>query len=381
VQLKAAALLTGPYDWDATLLPLAEFEARVAAVCNVITARNASGLIVHGNSFEHGALAYFTNFVPKLGPAFALVSANGTLRLLVSGSPTMLSTAQRLTWIEDVRPIGDLKVSIESWLAEFITERPSQIALCGDSKMALRSYEALKAAIASRGKLIDTNTAFEALRIHKSPLELSLIRRSCQGLTAASTELRDAFHSGQSARSIFLAAERAAYRAGAQDARVLVSAHPGAPPQFINFSDDPVVDPVLTYIAVRFAGYWSEGFFSLSRLPSPALTAAQRALAAILEKSRPGASVSELAVIAGEKLQPYSLHPFIKNSLGNSIGLSIEEPSETETADRQAGNATLQSGGVYSLRCGATASATDGAVVSAMIRVQPSRTEILWPSA
>src|ERR1700685_3220571 len=118
MRLKPLALLTGAYDWNSSILPIAEFETRLAAVRSALAGHAASALIVHGNSAEYGALAYLTNFVPKLGPAFALVSPNAPVRLLVSGSPTMLSAAQRLTWIEDVRPIGDLKQSLESWLAE-----------------------------------------------------------------------------------------------------------------------------------------------------------------------------------------------------------------------------------------------------------------------
>src|ERR1700760_1496837 len=103
--IKPSALLTGAYDWDPTLLPVAEFEARLASVRKLMHTRTASALIVHGNSVEHGALAYLTNFVPKLGPAFALVSPNAPLRLLASGAPAMLSASHRLTWVEDVRPM------------------------------------------------------------------------------------------------------------------------------------------------------------------------------------------------------------------------------------------------------------------------------------
>jgi Xaa-Pro aminopeptidase len=265
MHIKPVALLTGPYDWDPDLLPIAEFEARLAAVRGVIRAHNVSALIVHGNSAESGALAYLTNFAPKLGPAFGLVPRDGPIRLLVSGSPAMLPAAQRLTWVEDIRPISDLKQSIEYWLTESVGTASPQIALWGDNKMALRPYQALVAAIEPRGSLADINAPLENLRIHKSPLELKLIGRSCEVLAAATAELRRSFHTGLGARSIALAAELAAYRAGAQDARVFISARPGGPPQFIDFVDDPILDPLLADIAVRFAGYWSEGSSSLSR--------------------------------------------------------------------------------------------------------------------
>jgi hypothetical protein len=87
MRMKNTSLLTGPYDWDPAILPLAEFEARLASVRRVLAERGAAVLLVHGNSMEHGALAYLTGFVPKLGPAFVLVPRDGPLRILASGGP------------------------------------------------------------------------------------------------------------------------------------------------------------------------------------------------------------------------------------------------------------------------------------------------------
>src|ERR1700693_1098812 len=118
MRMKNTALLTGPYDWDPALLPLAEFEARLNAVRRVLAERRASALLVHGDSVEHGALAYLTGFVPKLGPAFALVPRDGPIRILASGGPGMIGSAKLLTWVEDVRPLGNLRNALGEWLGE-----------------------------------------------------------------------------------------------------------------------------------------------------------------------------------------------------------------------------------------------------------------------
>lgn len=376
MRLKPVALLTGPYDWEQKILPLYEFESRLQNIQRALANREASALIVHGNSSEYGALAYLTNFVPKLGPAFALIPQTGPVRLLVSGASTMLPAAKRLTWVEDVRPIGDLKASIGAWLSEVCAETNPAIGLWGHSSLALRPSTAIKSAIEPRGKILDVSTQLEALRLRKSVLEVELSRRSCGILQESVSELTRAFRSGSGAHSTALVGEHAAYQSGAQDARVYISARPGGRPLFIDSADDRNLDPLLAYVAVRSAGYWSEGFVTFSRSPSAALTHAKNGLTAMLKSARDGVTFDELASIAATHVGPYGPHPLIKNSIGSSIGLSIEEPCESPA------EASILTGGIYTLRCGVASqagdAAADNAIVSAMIRVGSERTEILW---
>src|ERR1019366_7563081 len=117
MRMKNTALLVGPYDWDSALMPLAEFEARLNAVRRVLAERGATALLVHGHSVEHGPLAYLTGLVPKLGPAFALVPRNGPVRILASGGAGMMGSVKLLTWVEDVRPLGNLRNALGEWLS------------------------------------------------------------------------------------------------------------------------------------------------------------------------------------------------------------------------------------------------------------------------
>ena len=146
MRMKNTALLTGPYDWDPALLPLAEFEARLASVRRALAVSGATALLVHGNSVEHGALAYLTGFIPKLGPAFALVPRKGPVRLLASGGPGMISSAKLLTWVEDVRPLSNLRIALGEWLEETVHDGRPVLGLWGGSKLAHRPYSAVTAA-------------------------------------------------------------------------------------------------------------------------------------------------------------------------------------------------------------------------------------------
>lgn len=380
MRLKPIALLAGPYDWDPAVVPAQEFDSRLANVEHVLASRQVSVLIVHGNSAEYGALAYLTGLVPKLGPAFALIGRDSSVHLLVSGSPTMLGAAKRLTWVEDVRPIGDLKSSISAWLKEILREEHANVGLWGHCAMALRPYNAIRSAIEPLGRVVELDAPLEVLRLRKSSLEQELCRQASRILGESISELARAHAAGSAARSSCLAAERVAFRLGAQDARTLASARNGGPAVFLDAAaTGSHLDPLLAYVAVRFAGYWAEGFTTLTNSTGSAPTAAQRGLGAILQSARAGVSSEELTAIATQHVRPYKLHPFVESSIANSIGLSLDEPCDESAPEAS----ILQQGGVYTLRCGAASpsdGASDNAIVSAMIAVHEQGIEVLWPA-
>ena len=211
MRMKNTALLAGPYDWDPALVPLAEFEARLNAVRRVLAERGATALLVHGHSVEHGALAYLTGFVPKLGPAFALVPRDGPVRILASGGPGMMGSAKLLTWVEDVRPLGNLRNALGEWLGDMVRNGRVVLGLWGGNAMAQRPYVAVAAAIQPFGKIIEMDDPLDALRRHKSLREQELLREACRILAAACDAFAHATADGSGARSAALAAERAAY--------------------------------------------------------------------------------------------------------------------------------------------------------------------------
>ena len=134
------------------------------------------------------------------------------------------------------------------------------------------------------------------------------------------------------------------------------------------------LDPLLTYIAVRHAGYWADGFLALTASPSATLTHAQDALKAMIATARIGASVAELKQAAEAKLSGLAVHPSARK-LVSGIGLALEE-----TEAEPGGVTRLEEGRIYTLRAGAGQSETDNALVSAMIEPKAGSAEILWSS-
>jgi len=377
MRMKNTALLTGPYDWDPALVPLAEFEARLAAVRRVLAASEAAALLVHGHSVEHGALAYLTGFVPKLGSAFALVPRDGPIRILASGGPGMISSAKLLTWVEDVRPLSNLRNALGDWLGDMFRDGRPMLGLWGGNIMAQRPYLAVAAAIQPFGKMIDMDDQLDALRRHKSPREMELLREACRILAIACDAFERATLDGSGARSAALAAERAAFSNGAQDVRILASARDGGPPLPFDGPGDTRVAPLLACLAVRFAGYWAEGLVTVAAPSSGALARAEAGLTAMLREVRPGATSGDLLRAAAQHLPPYRFHPLVQFAFGNGIGLSFEEAPILDRDEKS----RLEEDGVYTLRCGAMGEGSDNAVISAMVAVSGTGIDILWPAA
>jgi Xaa-Pro aminopeptidase len=364
MRVLQTTLLTGPYDWSEAVLPRAEFDARLRAVRAAVSAAGAGALIVHGYAGDYGALNYLTGFVPKLGPALALVPPEGGLRLIVSGTELMLPQAKLLTWVEDVRPFANVPKLVTEWLGE---RKGIAVASWGGAGLVQGLYRGITGAA---GPLTALDGALDPIRRRKSPRELELMRAACGMLDAATKALAIAARGGAGARAAAIAAERAAIGAGAQDARALVSVKAGGTPAPVDSSDDPVLDPLLATVAVQHAGYWAEGSVTIGTSRGPALAAAQTALTALLREARAGASGA--ALLRAGSVTPLAPHPAMAGVAGHAIGLSLDE------GPRLDGAAVLEPGATYALRVGARGAGTDAALLSALVLVKDGGAEILW---
>ena len=373
--MKNTALLTGPYDWDPALLPLPEFQQRLAQVRRLLAEQQVAALVVHGNSLDYGALGWLTGFVPKLGPALALINKEGPIRLLVSGSPSMLAAAKRLTWIDDVNAVGNLTTSLADWFRELSGADGLLVGLWGDQLMTLRANTAVRTAIQPFGQMVDIQDRLHALRSVKSPQERELLRRACAILAISHQGILHAVRQGGGARSAALAAERSAFEAGAQDVRILASVTDGGSPVAFDGPSDTIRNPLIACIAVRYAGYWTEGFLT-SGTNRGSFARAQAALSAMLSHARAGETFSALQSIGEREISPYRANGFIRVDEVDNIGLSLDEISGSGSRASLA----LKAGGVYTLRAVAAGEGGDSAIISAVIAVDARNTEILWSS-
>ena len=56
-----------------------------------------AGVLIYADPRHNGELAYFTNYIPRLEPALALIPRKGDPIMLPSDPPSMWSSAKRVT--------------------------------------------------------------------------------------------------------------------------------------------------------------------------------------------------------------------------------------------------------------------------------------------
>jgi len=208
----------------------------------------------------------------------------------------------------------------------------------------------------------------------KRAVELKLIRGACAILTAATIALAKAKASGASVTAAIIEAESAARHAGAQDIRTLFSLDGGRTLRPFEQLIDRAADPLQAYLAVRYAGYWAEGFLRLVDSADEITAKASGALDTMISRSQPGTRSRDLVRIMEEAIHPYTAHPLTAASIGNSIGLSLtEEPGLSASHDD-----IIEAGCLYTIRVGATDELDHHAIMSAMIHVQENDSEVLW---
>ena len=371
-------LLIGPYDWQPERLPKSEFLVRIQALWKKISDPTCSAVIVYGDSRSHAELAYLSNFVPKLGPAMMFIPREGEPKLLVSGAPNMLVAARRLTWIEGVEPLRDAGKTIVGWLNEGIDSDPGtsghRVALIGGDYMRSAFHKPFIESFGHARSFLNATPLLRTLMRCKSSRELGFIREGCAIMDAATKALAEANRAGAGITAAILEAERVANHLGAQDVRMLFSLDGGR--TLIPFEKpiDSAVDPLQAYMAVRHVGYWVEGFISLATSRHSVGAKAADVLKTVIARATAGTKCGDLARLAAERIMPYSSHAVTAGSIGNGIGLSLEQEPRFSPNSEEA----IEAGEVYTLRVGVSDGQEHHGIVSAMVAVHQDRNELLW---
>ncbi len=363
MQTMHPTLLIGPADWDAQLMPLDEFRARLDSLWRANP--QAGGAIVFGNAADHAALSYLTNFTPKLEAAIALLSRDGAAQLLVGGGVNMIPAAKPLTWIGKLLPLRSAAKAVGEW-STGLPDGSGVMMIAGDA-MPDAMHRDVVGAFGSTVAVDDGTAIVQAQMRRKSKRERAAIGAASVILGEAVAGLRQAKDGGITAA--VLAAEHAAWRSGAQDVRSLFSLDGGR--TLLPF-DGPVemaVDPLQIYLAVRQAGYWAEGFVMLSAQPQAPLIAAEAALQAALAQVAPGATPAALAQTLATATPGFSRHPVTTPSV---IGIGLALQQDVAAAE------PLIAGEVLSLRVGVSDPQQGAAMVSAMVAVTETGHDIFW---
>ena len=351
MMMRNITLPTGPYDWHPERVSRAVYVARLAVLRNALKTHGLAGCIVSGSTFDDGALAWLTGFTPKLGPAFAIVPAAGEPRLLFSGGAGMRPSAQKLTWLADVKALRALATD----LAELPAVESGAWGLAEDAGL---TWDDRGAIVAARGgEPVDITPTMDDLRCAHEPDVLPLIRHAGTIMREVETTLREVAVTGRTRWAVRLAAERAAQIAGAQDIRMRLSRRDFGPAEPVD--PDGSVSPACATVALalRVDNYWLCGR-TCSGSHAPALRSVWDRLVPRLAAGSTAASLAQAAAPAQVGLC--------------AVGHSLVE--RTPGADEP-----LSPGQCVGITL--AAHAADAAGLSAVVEIGTSRGHVLWAAA
>jgi Xaa-Pro aminopeptidase len=326
--------------------------------------RGLDALLVYGDAREHGALAYLSNFIPRMRWAIAMFPRNGEPRLLCSMSSRDLPAMRTMTWIGEVYSGWEWQW-FDDWISKLqVGDEPANIGAVEFGRMAPTLYRNLERSLGNRFKLLDQPDIVDTRHALKRPRELSLIHSSCDVSILAARQFAQAWRADRNPERAALAGERAARMAAAQDVRTLVSLDNGKTLRPYQGTFDTATTRLAGYIAVKFAGYWSDAFVSVGADPRDAemVTAA---INAMIDQARPGVTGGQLHAVADDIFKDATPHPALEGSIGHRIGLSLQE-GEPFTRHCTEG---LKPNQIYSLHAGVQ-SAEGGCFASAIIQVR-----------
>ncbi|MDQ0191522.1 hypothetical protein JI721_05250 [Alicyclobacillus cycloheptanicus] len=384
MQTVLPVVLHGSTCWDDERLPVDEFEHRLRHVRLEMIRLGMDGLVIYGDRVDYSLLTYLTHYIPKHSSAILLVPVVGepTMIAKVAGTRDIPSIRQ-LTWLADLRTANNIKKDVQEFYENISAGgKAVQIGAVGLGRMKQPMYQDVMAGLDTE-TVPSYDSEFEHLLCQKRPREVAVMREAASILGSSVASMKEAMSRGCGVVISVLEAERTARNLGAQDVRILYSLDRGQTFEPFITTSEVRNDPLVTYFAVEFRGYWAEGMVSLTQNERP-IDKTARQLLAFLEKSLvPGVSIPDIVGKVQTMVAPYHLHRLVQGGFGHAIGLSVEEqPYLRGTAGLyvpdSAGDSIIEKNQVYSIYIGLTDGQSENSLMSRMVLVQEHQNEILW---
>jgi Xaa-Pro aminopeptidase len=372
MQTMQPSIILGSYGWAQDRLPIDEFELRVDDARQHMCRQGWKGLLIYGDAREHAALAYLTNFIPRMRWGMALMAGDGDPRLLCSMSARDIPAMRSMTWIADVHSGWEWEKAFDPWFGRFDGET-AVLGTIGFDRMAFGLSQSVRRSLGMRFQLERADDVLKIPRSTKRPRESSMMRRSCEVLETAASAFVESWRLNRAPEIAALDGERAARRMAAQDVRTLVSHDGGRTLAPFQGRFDTSTQPLAGYIAVKVHGYWADMFVAAGVQAQHVAHRAEAALDALVAAIGPGVIVADARQSAIEALGPFKLHPVLCGSVGHGIGLSLHEGPEFDDGCR----IILDEDGIYALQVGVADSPSAYALRSAIVRNTARGAEVL----
>jgi Xaa-Pro dipeptidase len=348
-------LKNGRNVWDQVNMPKVEFENRITKIRKGMERDGMDVLLLYGNANEYGYPCYLSNYYNGLSTRGAMVALTkgGDIALIFEGPSRDLPMTKRTTWIEDIRPCGDIAKESASYLREK-NLIPSTVGVSGLRQyMPHYQWQFLSEAL-NRCNIADTDLLLRDMRMTKSERECDQMRRSSRILARTLDMIPDVSCRELDEKMLEAMIHRETRLEGSEDSRILI-----AKPKESNWAFRPPGethiksgDTVIVYLALQLERYWAEGIrtfvatdFSLANMTIEQIGGVYKQA---MDGLRPRKKVSRFYKETVRKIGKGNFSDVQKYGMGQGIGLSLHE-FPWITSDEQT---SLKEGMCLTLRLG-----------------------------
>jgi Xaa-Pro aminopeptidase len=328
--------------------------------------RGVDLLLVYGDSWKYGHLAYLTHFIPKNRGALAVIPLAGEPALVIQEPSRNNPFSSTLTWIQEVHSVGKLAQGVSTALKSRAL-KPKRVGLVSvEEQLNIREWRELSELFEDIGSHGMAEHA-TGLRHAKAPLEISLLTETTHILEQALTRFEQTARPGRTEYEVTAEIEREARRRGVEDFRLLLarSATPGIglrPPAHSTFGPG---EQVLILIAASYQRYWSElgetfCFGAPAKHMAASYEIATQVFERLLQNVRVGAALPTAEACLNGLASPAARKSFQAYGLANGVGLDLTEAPELGRGP----DGALQPGTTLTLRACMTGQESGSALIS-----------------
>jgi Xaa-Pro aminopeptidase len=316
--------------WERDALPESEFRGRLDKIRAGIKERDVDLLLVYGDSWRYGHLAFVSHFIPKNRGALAAIPLAGEPALIVQEPSRNNPFSKTLTWIDEVRSVGQFAQGLGDAL-KARQLKPRRVGLVSvEEQLNIREWNGLLKLLEGAG-LSDLSALLVSLRLVKSAAEQAMVKK-CASILERSLELfQRELRPGQKEHEIAAVAEREARRRGVEDFRFMLarSAEPdiGLRPPGPSAIDKGEL--LLVAVAASYQRTWAEiGRTFSARRPAQELQKVYDLAKGLFRKLKDGVTVGSAPQAAADFLSEVPVaarNSLLAYGLGNGIGLDMSE--------------------------------------------------------
>jgi Xaa-Pro aminopeptidase len=314
--------------------------------------RGVDLLLVYGDSWRYGNLAFVSHFIPKNRGALVVIPLEGEPALVVQEPSRNNPFSKTLTWIDEVHSVGQCAQGLGDAL-KARQLKPKRVGLVSvEQQLNIRDWNGLLQVLEGTD-LSDISDLLVSLRLVKSAAEQTMLKKAVSILEHSLKLFRRDLRAGEKEHEIAAVAEREARRQGVEDFRFMLarSSEPEVGLRPAGSSPIRKGEALLVTVAASYQRYWAEigRTFCLGSPPEEVVKShalAQSLFRKLKDIVRVGSSAAAAEKWLSEVPSPSARRSLKDYGLGNGIGLDM---SEAPFLWRE-GSAKIQPGMALTLR-------------------------------